>query len=317
MYGNLSLTKESMIYLDDLLQNAEKHKVIISKINDAIVIDCGIKTEGSLAAGMLFTKISLGGLANVNLDWSNLNEETPMMIMQVETSYPVLSVLGCQAASWNINKGDFSGMVCGPGRALAQKPSKIFKLLEYKDESEIAILCIESDKLPTEEIVEYLAEKCNVKKQNLRLLMIKTSCLVEYIQMAARAIELGIFRLVEQMNYPKERVLHAVGIGIIPPFSENDEVSNDRVNNGLIYGTRLYLIIKSAPNDNINEIIKQIPSKSSKFYGRKFIDVFNEAGRDFTKFDLSLLAPTEVIINDLRTGNLYQEGKINIKMIVE
>ncbi|MHA1221395.1 MAG: methenyltetrahydromethanopterin cyclohydrolase, partial [Candidatus Heimdallarchaeota archaeon] len=145
----------------------------------------------------------------------------------------------------------------------------------------------------------------------LILIMIKTECIVEYIQMAARAVELGTFRLVEQLGYPKERILHADGTGIVAPFSEDKEISNDRINNALIYGTKLDLIVKSEPDDNLTELISQIPSKFSKQFGKKFIEVFNEAGQDFANMDLSLLAPTEISITDKSTDKSYSEGKLD------
>jgi methenyltetrahydromethanopterin cyclohydrolase len=316
MANKLSLTDGAMPYVEHMLKNAHKYGVNVTKIDSATVIDCGIEAPGSIQAGLLFTKITLGGLAKVQLQFPLQGENTSLMQVQVGTSHPVLATLGCQAASWNISKGDFFGMACGPGRILANKPSKIFKLLEYSEEHEKAILCIESDKLPSEKIVAYLAEKCKVEKQNLILLMIKTACLVEYIQMAARAIEIGIFRLVEQLGYPKEQVLHAVGIGAIPPLSEDTDLSNDRVNNGLIYGTKLYLLINSTPEDNLEDLISKIPSKFSSSYGKRFIDVFNEAGQDFANFDLALLAPTEIIINDIRTGKMYHEGKLELDKLL-
>jgi len=315
MYKEISLTKESLSYVDDLEKNFEKYQVKIQKINKATIIDCGIEAKGSVAAGLLFIKISLGGLASVSLDYPVVENDHTMIAVSVETSYPVLATLGCQAASWNINKGDFFGMACGPGRALAQKPSKIYKLLEYKDSSEIAILCIESNKLPTPEVIDYLAEKCKVEKGNLKILMIKTNCLVEYLQMAARAIELGVFRLVEQLGFSKEKVQHAIGSGLVPPISDDEDQSNDRVNNGLIYGTRLYLVVKSDPEDNLEEIVEKIPSSSSPSYGKGFLELFEAAGKDFAKMDLSVLAPSEVIINDVRTGKLYQKGKVNVNYL--
>ncbi|MHA1505534.1 MAG: methenyltetrahydromethanopterin cyclohydrolase [Candidatus Heimdallarchaeota archaeon] len=298
MYNKISLTKESLSYVNDLETNFEKYKVTVQKINDATIIDCGIDAKGSVAAGLLFIKISLGGLASVNLDYPVTENEHTMIAVSVETSYPVLSTLGCQAASWNVNKDEFFGMVCGPGRALAQKPST-------------AILCIESDKLPTPKVIDYLAEKCNVEKKNLKILMIKTNCLVEYLQMAARAIEIGVFRLVEQLGFSKEKVQHAIGSGLVPPLSDDANISNDRVNNALIYGTRLYLVVKSTPEDNLEELIEKIPSNSSSSYVEKFLELFEAAGKDFGKMDLSILAPSEVIINDIRTGKLYQKGKVD------
>ena len=312
----ISLTKEVIPLVEKMIAHAEKLKVQVKKVDEATIIDCGINAEGSFTAGLLFTKISLGGLAKVQLNLP-ITEDNSLLTVQVDTSHPVLSTLGCQAASWNINKGDFFGMACGPGRALAQKPSKIYKLLDYKDENEKAILCIESDQIPDEKIIQYLAEKCHVEKKNLFLLMIKTACLVEYVQMAARAIELGVFKLVEQMGYPKERILHALGTGYIPPMSQDAEISNDRVNNALIYGTKLYLIVESEQDDDLPKLIKNIPSNSSPSYGKKFLELFNEAGKDFAKFDLTLLAPTEIIINDVRTGNIYREGKINIELFMD
>ena len=312
---NISLTKEALPIVNELIENAEKLNVKVAKINNATVIDCGIEAEGSIEAGLLFTKISLGGIADVQLNFPV--DESIFPAVQVATSFPVLATLGCQAASWNVNKGDFFGMVCGPGRAIAQKPSKIFKLIDYKDESETAILCIESDKLPTEVIIDYLAEKCKVDKSKLIILMIKTACLVEYIQMAGRAIELGVFRLVEQLGYAKEKILHAIGTGFVPPLSEDADISNDRVNNALIYGTKLLLIVKSDPNDNLEELIAKLPSKFSSNYGKKFLEMFNEAGKDFANFDLTILAPTEIIVNDIRTGKIYHEGKLNLKLLKE
>ncbi len=103
----------------------------------------------------------------------------------------------------------------------------------------------------------------------------------------------------------------------IAPLSIDDDLSNDRVNNALIYGTRLYLIIKSDVEDNLDELVKQIPSTSSHSYGRKFLELFKEADGDFSKMDLNLLAPSEVILNDVRTGKLYQAGKIDMSFIMD
>ena len=42
MDQNMSITKESLKYVDELLQNPEKYQVKISEINEATIIDCGI-----------------------------------------------------------------------------------------------------------------------------------------------------------------------------------------------------------------------------------------------------------------------------------
>jgi methenyltetrahydromethanopterin cyclohydrolase len=314
MYEKISLTKEALPFLRKILDNSDRLNVVVSEQNGAKIIDCGLNTIGSIEAGILFTKISLGGLATVSVGYDN-NSSFTAPTVQVTTAHPVLATLGCQAASWNINKKGFFGMACGPGRALAQKPSRSYKLLNYQDNNSKGIICLEADKMPTDEVIDYLAEKCSVNKENLFLLLIKTNCLVEFVQMAARAIELGIFRLVEQLGYAKEKVLHAIGTGIIPSVSDNKEIANDRVNNGLIYGTRLHLSIRSDPEDDLTELLPKVPSNASSSYGKRFQILFEEAGKDFANFDLTLLAPSELVVNDFRTGKKYHYGKIDTQFL--
>ena len=69
--------------------------------------------------------------------------------------------------------------------------------------------------------------------------------------------------------------------------------------------------MKSDPEDNLEEIMEKIPSSSSPSYGKKFLELFEAAGKDFANLDLSILAPSEVIINDIRTGKLYKKGKVD------
>jgi len=315
MMERISLNEQVLPFVEELLENRQQLKVKVLTINEATVIDCGLEVEGSIEAGLLFTQITLGGLARVQLLLPAEGEEAPLLKMQVTTSHPVLATLGCQAASWNINKKGFFGMASGPGRILAQKPSKVFELIEFREESQKAVLCIETSTYPPDEVIDYLAKKCRVKNENLFLLLVKTASLVEYLQMAARAVELGMFRLVEQLKYPKERIRHAVGVGIIPPVIAEEEASNDRINNALIYGTQLYLIIQSEPSDDLAALSMQMISKASKNYGKRFLEAFKEAGESFEQFDLSLLAPTEVIINDCRTGQLHHAGKLQLDML--
>ena len=315
MYKNISLAKNTLPLIKDMINNFEKFKINVLEVSKATIIDCGLTSQGSIIAGLSFTKIALGGLADVQLTLPLNGNNDRLMTVQVSTSFPTLATLGCQAASWNVNIKDFSAMVCGPGRALAQKPSKIYKLLNYKDESDIAIFCMEANQIPSEEVITYFAEKCAVKKENLILLVIKTNCLVEYIQMASRAIEIGVFKLVELLNFPFDQILHAVGLGIVSPITNDIDNSNDRVNNALIYGTKLFLVVQSTPRDNLDKLIKEIPSKSSSWYGQKFLNLFSRVNRDFSKFDLKLLAPSEIVVNDIRTGKIYQEGKIDLQFI--
>ncbi|MGZ7159213.1 MAG: methenyltetrahydromethanopterin cyclohydrolase, partial [Methanobacterium sp.] len=59
------------------------------------------------------------------------------------------------------------------------------------------------------------------------------------------------------------------------------------------------------------------PSSSSEGYGRPFYDVFKEAEYDFYKIDKGMFAPAEVVINDLRTGEMFREGYVNSELLMK
>jgi methenyltetrahydromethanopterin cyclohydrolase len=63
--------------------------------------------------------------------------------------------------------------------------------------------------------------------------------------------------------------------------------------------------------------VKKAPSKASKDYGKPFMEIFKEANYDFYKIDPNLFAPAVVTINNAKTGNTFEYGKINVKALRE
>ncbi len=64
-----------------------------------------------------------------------------------------------------------------------------------------------------------------------------------------------------------------------------------------------------------NPLQRQLPSSSSDGYGKPFYDVFKEAEFDFYKIDKGMFAPAEVVINDLRTGEMFRSGAVNVELL--
>ena len=56
---------------------------------------------------------------------------------------------------------------------------------------------------------------------------------------------------------------------------------------------------------------------ASKDYGKPFLQIFQEADRDFYKIDHALFAPAALIINNSKTGNSFKAGQINPKVLAE
>ena len=54
-------------------------------------------------------------------------------------------MLGSQFAGWRIKDGDQIAIGSGPVRALALKPKDVFEEIGYKDQSDKAVLTLESN----------------------------------------------------------------------------------------------------------------------------------------------------------------------------
>ena len=66
--------------------------------------------------------------------------------------------------------------------------------------------------------------------------------------------------------------------------------------------------------EKAKEMMKKAPSTASKSYGRPFLEVFKEAKYDFYKIDPGLFAPAVLIVNNVKTGNTFKAGKINVEI---
>ena len=64
----------------------------------------------------------------------------------VQTDHPALSLLGSQFAGWQIKGEDYSAIASGLARALALKPKDLYLKLNYKEESDTAVLVLETKK---------------------------------------------------------------------------------------------------------------------------------------------------------------------------
>mgnify|MGYP000610232919 FL=1 len=69
--------------------------------------------------------------------------------------------------------------------------------------------------------------------------------------------------------------------------------------------------------EELERIVKSAPSSASRDYGRPFIEIFKEVNYDFYKIDPNLFAPAVLIVNNLRTGNTFKAGKINVEILME
>ena len=303
----ISVNELALDIFEELAEYPEDYNVEFHQFdNGARLVDCGVKTKGGYLAGKRFTEICMGGLAEVTFRNGNING-VPMPFIDIHTDFPAISCLGSQKAGWTVKVGKYSAMGSGPARALSLMPKHTFEVIEYEDDFDYAVICLESDKLPTEDVMEEIAKKCDVDVENVCAVVAPTASLVGSIQVAGRCVETAIYKL-NELGFDTKKIQAAMGTAPIPPVKKDSTRAMGCTNDATIYHGQIYLTMR-APE--IVDYLDKIPSCKSSSYGEPFYDTFKAAGFDFYKIDTSLFSPAEVIINELTEGKVYRTGSVN------
>ena len=310
---NISINQISSKLVKNLLDNADKLNLKVKEgALNCTIIDAGINTPGSIAAGILISEICLGGLGNVTITPSNFFDDSTIMQISVHSAHPVIACLGSQYAGWSLSSEGFFSLGSGPVRSIAQK-EEIFNILKYTDDYEKTITILEVDKEPPKEIVQKVSEDSKIRPQNLVFILTPTTSVSGNIQVVARVLEVAIHK-VHELGFPLDRIESGFGTAPLPPIGKNFVSAMGRTNDSIIYGGNVQLVI-NGPEDDLINLAKELPSSNSKDYGKTFKKIFEEYNQDFYKIDGSLFSPARVIINSKESGKIYKSGDINKKII--
>ncbi|BAM69941.1 N(5),N(10)-methenyltetrahydromethanopterin cyclohydrolase [Methanothermobacter sp. CaT2] len=315
----VSVNLEAKKIVDRMIEKADDLKIRVDKLeNGSTVIDCGVNVDGSIKAGELYTGVCLGGLADVGISIpGDLSERFALPSVKIKTDFPAISTLGAQKAGWSVSVGDFFALGSGPARALSLKPAETYDEIGYQDDADVAILTLEADKLPGEDVTDMIAEECDVAAENVYVLVAPTSSLVGSIQISGRVVENGTYKMLEALHFDVNKVKYAAGIAPIAPVDPDSLKAMGKTNDAVLFGGRTYYYIESEEGDDIKSLAENLPSSASEGYGKPFYDVFREAEYDFYKIDKGMFAPAEVVINDLRTGDVFRAGFVNEELLMK
>ncbi len=294
--------------VDEMIEREEELGIKVIE-EEATIIDCGIEAEGSFEAGKLFSEACLGGLGKVEIIPQDFGEFSALSVA-VDVKKPAIACLASQKAGWQIKVNDFFAMGSGPARALAKKPKETFEKLEYDEESDVAIIALETNRYPNKDAIENIANACNVDIDDLYILVARTSSIVGSVQISARVVETALFKL-DLLGYDTRKIIHAYGTAPIAPLIGDDAKMMGITNDMIIYGSRVYLF------GEIDIDVDKIPSTSSPNYGKPFLEIFKEANYDFYKINPEIFAPAEVYYNDVKNKKFYKAGYINKEILRE
>ncbi len=297
---------------EDMMDYSEELKVkAIELKNGSKVIDCGINVEGGYEAGLMFTDICMGGFGASSITVHKVGE-IPLAFIDIATDHPAISCLGAQKAGWRVSVDKYFAMGSGPARALALKPKKTYERIKYEDEFDYAIIALESNQLPDEKVIETIAEASHVDTSNVIALVAPTASIVGSVQVSGRVVETAVFKL-NELGYDTTKITSGTGSAPIAPVVKDDLKAMGSTNDSVIYYGSVFLTVRGFEEDKF----RQVPSVTSKDYGKPFYRTFKDAGYDFFKIDANVFAPAEVTVNDLETGKTYHTGHLNGEVILE
>lgn len=308
----LSVNEQALEIVDYMVDCPDDLKIKVTEMkNGATVIDCGVETSGSYETGLLFTEVCMGGFGTTALSVRNVGD-IPLTFIHVTTDHPAISCLGAQKAGWRISVDKYFAMGSGPARALALKPKKTYERIRYEDDSEYAVIALESDTLPDEKVTSAIAEACHVDAENTFALVAPTASIVGSVQVSGRVVETAIFKL-NELGYDTTKIVCGSGCAPIAPVVKDSVKAMGSTNDSVIYHGSVVLTTKGMDEERF----KNVPSSTSRDYGRPFYNTFKDANYDFFKIDPNVFAPAEITVNDLDTGKTYHTGRLNGDVLLQ
>lgn len=306
-----SLNTRAARLVDTLLADAPSLRVGKQRLANGVrVIDAGIQQPGGLEAGRRIAEICLGGLGTVTLG-SGAVAGWPLALT-VHTQDPVTACLGSQYAGWSLSAGEgksaFYALGSGPGRALARK-EPLFDELALDEQAEQAVLVLEVDRVPPEDLCMRIASACGIAPERLTLILTPTRSLAGTTQVVARVLEVALHKA-HELGFPLTDIVDGAGTAPLPPPAGDFLSAMGRTNDAILFGGVVQLYV-AGTDAAAQALADALPSSASRDYGRPFAEVFALYDHDFFKIDPMLFSPAAVQVTALASGRTFRRGAVD------
>lgn len=312
----ISINREAMRTVRVILAEADALGVVVHRLdNGSTAVDMGLDAKGGWRAAGLYTLVTIGGLGTVSYEPFDLDGRM-LTAVRVMIDHPVEGCVASQIAGWRLEAPgkEHAAILAGPGRALNKSSlDHYFEWTDYRDNHHEAVVAIQtSDPIPPE-MADLIAAACEVRPEDVYILYAPNHSLVCAVQVAARIVEQTVHRLAEE-GMDVRCMRHAYGLGVVPPLVDDDMLAMGRINDSLLYGGISNIAVDST-DEICAGIVTKVVSEACEAYGRPFIEIYEDAGRDFYEIPIELHSPAETHINNLASGNTFSAGRINTEVL--
>ncbi|MEF8857053.1 MAG: methenyltetrahydromethanopterin cyclohydrolase, partial [Haloplanus sp.] len=179
----------------------------------------------------------------------------------------------------------------------------VYDRIGYREDSEFAVLAVETDTLPDESVAAHVAERTGVPESAVFLPAYATGSITGSVVAASRAAELATYRLVE-LGYDPLDVRSVTGQAPVAPVAADESMAMALTNDAVAYGGRVHLTL-AEPVDRVEEIVSSVGTED----GRPFSAIFDEVGWDMAELPVDLFGPAAVTV-DVVGGETHTAGEV-------
>ena len=308
----MQLNQAAFEIAESLRAEALRHGVECREIAGVQIVDCGVHAPGNEAAGLAMARVAMGGLGDVHLEaggpsvFGSLWPDCPWPAVTAASDSPVAACLAAQYAGWKVAAKKYFAMASGPVRAAIGRED-LFDHIGMRERPAVAVGLLESSALPPEEVCLQLAADAGVKPEKLILLVARTASIAGTLQIIARSLEPALHKL-HDLGFDLGRIRRGRGIAPLAPVPAGDDlVAIGRTNDAILYGGHVVLEVTGS-DASLAEIGPRMVSRASDSYGEPFMQLFEQAGRDFYALDPALFSPALVDLVNIETGKTQRFG---------
>ncbi|MCO5064501.1 MAG: methenyltetrahydromethanopterin cyclohydrolase [Rhizobiaceae bacterium] len=301
----MSLNANAGAIVAEMLHDADNLRIAATTgpLGETLV-DAGARCTGSIEAGLQMARAAMGGLGTITTGMDRATPKWPL-IVEVRSSQPVLACLAAQYAGWSLSNGDYFAMGSGPGRALA-RVEPLFQTLGYEEQAENCVLILETAKPPVEAIVRKVADATGLAPEKLTFVFAPTQSLAGTAQIVARVLEVALHKA-NDLKFPLDDILEGAACVPLPAPHPDFLTAMGRTNDAIIYGGLVQLFVRGS-SEAARRLAEQLPSITSRDYGRPFAEIFKAFKGDFYAIDPLLFSPAEAIVTNVETGETFRTG---------
>ncbi|MCB1746599.1 MAG: methenyltetrahydromethanopterin cyclohydrolase, partial [Gammaproteobacteria bacterium] len=159
------------------------------------------------------------------------------------------------------------------------------------------------------EIAQKVVDRCGIAPEQLTIILTPTSSLAGGVQIVARVLEVALHK-VHELKFPLGDIVDGAASAPLPPPSPDFMTAMGRTNDAILFGGQVQLYV-SGEDDAARSLAEQLPSASSRDFGKPFAKVFKDYGYDFYKVDPMLFSPARAVVTNVSTGRSFVGGELH------